>query len=58
MYDKILGKLVDKSEYNRRFNLCKDCNYFINLTKQCKKCFCFLPIKAKVEKALCPIGNW
>ena len=58
MYDKLLGELVSKSKYNERMNICKMCNKFKTLTKQCGDCFCFLPIKAKVKIATCPQGKW
>ena len=58
MYDKLLGQLVSKSKYKERMDICKQCNFFMNLTKQCKQCFCFLPIKAKVQIATCPEGKW
>jgi hypothetical protein len=45
-----------KSEY--RYNICKLCPEFINLTKQCKKCGCFMSAKTKIEAATCPIGKW
>jgi hypothetical protein len=43
---------------NQRFNICKQCPELIKLTKQCKKCGCFMAMKTKLEKAVCPIGKW
>ena len=58
MYDKLLGELVSELKYKERMNICKMCDKFINLTKQCGDCFCFLPIKARVKIATCPQGKW
>lgn len=49
---------VDEKTFNDRFDLCKKCPELIQLTKQCKKCGCFMIVKTKLEKATCPIGKW
>lgn len=41
-----------------RFNICLSCPELIKLTKQCKKCGCFMAAKTKLEAAVCPIGKW
>jgi hypothetical protein len=41
-----------------RLSICKGCEHFIKLSKQCKKCGCFMNLKTKLEKATCPIGKW
>ena len=41
-----------------RFSMCKGCEHFIKLSKQCKKCGCFMNLKTKLEEATCPIGKW
>jgi hypothetical protein len=40
-----------------RLDVCGNCEEFA-LTRQCKKCGCFMDIKAKLEKAACPLGKW
>lgn len=42
----------------KRFSICKSCPELIKLTKQCKKCSCFMELKTKLESAKCPIGKW
>ena len=42
----------------KRYNVCKFCPELIKISKQCKKCGCFMAIKTKLEKATCPIGKW
>lgn len=41
-----------------RYEICKVCPEFITLTKQCKKCGCFMAAKTRLESAACPIGKW
>jgi hypothetical protein len=68
-YKKNLGDtrpwhLVNLKDYvseeisNNRYSICMECPELIKLTKQCKKCGCFMAAKTKLEKAACPIGNW
>jgi len=69
-YKKNLGDsrpwdiLNPKTEYvedeisNDRYSICKECSHFLNATKQCKLCGCFMIIKTKLEHASCPIDKW
>lgn len=41
-----------------RMSICTSCIEFIDLTKQCKKCGCIMPLKTKLKNASCPIGKW
>lgn len=43
---------------NERYSICKICPELIKLTKQCRKCGCFMAIKTKLQNATCPIGKW
>jgi hypothetical protein len=49
---------VDDVLYNERYSLCLSCPELINLTKQCKKCGCFMTVKSKMKIATCPLGKW
>ena len=42
----------------KRYSICKECPELIKLTKQCKKCGCFMVAKTKLEQATCPLGKW
>lgn len=42
----------------KRMEVCSTCEHLIQLTKQCKKCGCFMPMKTKLEEATCPVGKW
>jgi len=41
-----------------RYEICDWCPEFISLTKQCKKCGCFMNLKVKLQDATCPLGKW
>ena len=43
---------------NERYEICKACPFFINLTTQCTKCGCFMIAKTKLESAKCPENKW
>lgn len=53
-----------KTEYasaevaEERYSICKQCPELIKLTKQCKKCGCFMSAKTKLLEAVCPLGKW
>lgn len=48
----------DDELFNKRMDLCLQCEKLINLTKQCKECGCIMPMKTKLKDASCPIGKW
>lgn len=41
-----------------RMKICLQCEHFLKITKQCKKCGCFMIIKTRLPNATCPIGKW
>lgn len=41
-----------------RLDICKACPEFFELTKQCSKCGCVMPLKVKLKEATCPINKW
>lgn len=43
---------------NTRYEICGGCPELIKLTKQCKKCGCFMFAKTKLANATCPLGKW
>lgn len=56
--------LIDRSSYTSedeaqtRIDVCDGCNSFIHLTKQCKECGCFMPLKTKLKNTKCPLNKW
>lgn len=49
---------VDKITSDYRYDICKSCDKFINLTKQCKECGCFMTLKTKLKIGTCPLNKW
>ncbi|NDF29521.1 MAG: hypothetical protein EB150_04830 [Nitrososphaeria archaeon] len=41
-----------------RYSICLQCPELFPITKQCKKCGCFMAAKTKLESAKCPLGKW
>ena len=59
-WDAVTGRAEEASPEvaDARYAICKTCPELINLTKQCKKCGCFMALKTKVNNVTCPIGKW
>lgn len=47
-----------QEEHDRRYEICKGCEFLFKPSRTCKKCYCFMPLKSWLEKADCPIGKW
>lgn len=45
-------------EKDRRYSICQQCPHLRALTKTCKKCNCYMPLKTKIKEVSCPIGKW
>lgn len=41
-----------------RIALCNNCEHLFKLTKNCKKCGCFVDLKTKMAQQKCPIDKW
>lgn len=60
-YAQTLEKELKENEKliaKERYDICKSCNRFMKITRQCKECFCFIPLKTKIMDTECPIGKW
>ena len=42
----------------KRYSICLVCENFIETTKQCKICNCFMFFKTRFLSAKCPEGKW
>lgn len=49
---------TDRATRDSRYAACKGCERFVGLTKQCRECLCFMPMKTWLSAASCPIGEW
>jgi len=43
---------------NLRYEICKECPMLIQISKQCRKCGCFMAAKTKLLHATCPLNKW
>ena len=44
--------------YEDRMSICKNCVYYFSPTGQCKRCLCFMKIKARLAPMACPEKYW
>ena len=51
-------KFLNIANAKSRYDICKSCNNFLNLTKQCSVCKCFMSIKVMLPGSSCPINKW
>jgi len=49
---------VPAEVYDERYEICKNCEFFNSLTRQCKICKCFMRIKCSMVQASCPENKW
>jgi hypothetical protein len=49
---------VSKEVAQKRLDACLGCEHLIRVTKQCKKCSCFMTAKVKLPHSECPVGKW
>jgi hypothetical protein len=57
----LLNPSIGRVKYEvleKRLAICAECPFFIKLTKQCKKCGCFMRLKGSLPHSECPIGKW
>lgn len=50
--------LLSEELYKSRLDICDSCEYIYRPTFSCKKCGCFIKVKAKFPPMKCPIGKW
>ncbi len=53
---KSLPVLENESEYNRRLDICNNCEKLTSV-KICKECWCYMPAKAALVQDSCPLGK-
>lgn len=47
-----------KTLFEKRIKICKVCPAYIHYTGQCKKCWCFMQVKARLKSSKCPDSKW
>ena len=48
----------DEDIVNKRWDICKGCEFLLKPTNTCKKCGCFMNVKTHIATSSCPIGKW
>jgi len=41
-----------------KMKICIECDRFVKITKQCKECGCFMPLKVRWPGMHCPLNKW
>jgi NAD-dependent dihydropyrimidine dehydrogenase PreA subunit len=49
---------VPNNVYEDRIAICKNCVYYSKTLGQCKRCLCFVKIKARIAPMECPQKYW
>jgi hypothetical protein len=52
------GPKVDGKTRLARLSKCYTCSHLFTLTRQCKKCTCFVEEKTLYQNDNCPVGKW
>jgi hypothetical protein len=58
--DAVTGNLerVTSEVKQSRLDVCKTCDHFKKISRQCELCGCFLDLKTELTRAECPIKKW
>jgi hypothetical protein len=54
----IENNFISKELFKKRMKTCFNCPSYNKKLKQCKKCGCFLFIKAFLKTQECPLKKW
>jgi hypothetical protein len=57
LLDSEVGRVSDEVA-EERMSICLQCPFLFKISKQCRKCGCFMNLKTKLPNAYCPIGHW
>ena len=50
--------IISKKRYKERISTCLECEFYSETLNRCKKCGCFLLIKAALRDTKCPLNKW
>lgn len=53
--DKVLAQ---RSDVEKRLEICSSCKKYNAEAKRCTVCGCFMLVKANIETSECPDGKW
>jgi hypothetical protein len=57
LLNKDIGRVAETIAGTRMY-ICTGCKHLNQITKTCKECGCFMPLKTKLPNAYCPVGKW
>lgn len=57
-YEKVKHLIAPEEVQEERIAVCQTCEYYFKPTGQCKKCGCFVKIKASLAPFACPVNKW
>ena len=49
---------VPDEVYEERLAICRECVYYFKPTGNCKRCLCFMKLKARISSQECPQKYW
>jgi hypothetical protein len=55
---KMFDPYIKENIQDKRLDICKSCDRYTKLTKTCKECMCFMPLKVMFKKVHCPLSKW
>lgn len=50
--------IAEESIYQKRLEVCNNCEWFDHEAERCRKCGCFVKIKARLMSDKCPLNKW
>ena len=53
-----MNDLISKARYKERMKVCLKCEHYQASLNRCKKCGCFLILKAALKSTKCPESKW
>lgn len=56
--EKVGILVAEETVIQERINICNNCDYLFQPTRNCKLCGCFIDLKTKLKSSSCPINKW
>jgi len=57
-WDLFRAERVISEIATERLSICESCEKWLSVTRQCKRCGCFMDLKTKLPNAECPLHKW
>ena len=56
--EAILTAVAEPDVAHHRIEICNSCEFLLEITRNCKKCGCFVDVKTKLAHTSCPVKKW